>query len=323
MRYALLLAPSANRVYTRSAAALAEAELKAFGGLTIQAPIVLGGHSYLIFEGAPERLAELANLSTAYAFFEVLPDDLLRPVAAQPLDRFDDDLITIPKYAGKTNENFTKLLLNVTALASAWRDDLLRKQFTVLDPVAGRGTTLNQVLMYGWNAIGIEIDAKQVEGYEAFLKAYLRRKRIKHRAELTPVRREGKRIGRRFHAEIEQSCQVTLFQADTADARALMRAGSVDLIVGDLPYGVVHGSRTQAGRVRGPAELLKSALPGWSQLLRPGGALGISWNTHVAPRESAIELLEANGLTVSEGFDGFEHWVDQGITRDIVVARKD
>ena len=35
------------------------------------------------------------------------------------LARLDDDLITIPKYPGKTNEQFTKLLLNVTVLSSA------------------------------------------------------------------------------------------------------------------------------------------------------------------------------------------------------------
>ncbi len=313
MRYALLLAPSANRVYTQAAAALAEAELEAFGGLEIRPPAVLGGHSYLVFEAEPQRLADLANLSSAYAFYELVDDGLLRPVAAQPLDRFDDDLITIPKYAGKTNEHFTKLLLNVTVHATQWAGDFLTRRFTVLDPVAGRGTTLNQALMYGWNAIGIETDRKDFEAYEAFLKTYLRRKRIKHSAEVAPVRREGKRIGRRLDVTVrgehgEQT--VTMFEADTTLARSLMKARSVDAIVGDLPYGVVH----RAG------DLLRAALPGWVELLRPGGAIGVSWNTHAAPRKDAVALLEAHGLAVLDG--AFEHWVDQGITRDIVVGRK-
>jgi SAM-dependent methyltransferase len=300
---AMLLAPSANRVYTQSSAALAVAEMKAFG---VSAEVtVLGGLSYLVFDGG---LAEVANLSAAYGFFE-LSGGLLRPLETTRLDRFDDDLITIPKYAGKTNEHFTKLLLNVTALASEW--DFLGRRFTVLDPVAGRGTTLNQALMYGWDAIGIEIDRKDVDAYEAFVKTYLRRKRIKHTAEMVPVRREGKRIGRRFEATIGGSQRLTLFEADTTQARALMKARSVDLIVGDLPYGVVHTAR----------ELLASALPDWVELLRPGGALGVSWNTHHAPREQAVKLLEQHGLDVlADG--GFAHWVDQGITRDIVVARK-
>ncbi|WP_117215645.1 TRM11 family SAM-dependent methyltransferase [Allorhizocola rhizosphaerae] len=308
MRYALLLAPSANRVYTQAAPALAEAELKAFGGLDIRPPIVLGGHAYLVFETEPVRLAALANLSSAYAFFELVDDELLRPVAAQPLDRFDDDLITIPKYAGKTNEHFTKLLLNVTVNATRW--DFLGRRFTILDPVAGRGTTLNQALMYGWNAVGIEHDRKDFEAYEAFLKTYLRRKRIKHSADVAPVRREGKRIGRRLDVTVRDEQTVTMFEADTTLARSLMKVRSVDAIVGDLPYGVVH----RAG------DLLRAALPGWVELLRPGGAVGVSWNTHAAPRKEAVAMLEAHGLTVLEA--GYEHWVDQGITRDIVVGQK-
>ncbi len=312
MKYALLLAPSANRVYTRAAAELAEAELKAFGGVEIHPATVLGGLPYLVFEADGQALPRLANLSSAYALFEQ-HGDLLKPVGEPSLAHFDDDLLTIQKYAGKTNEHFTKLLLNVTALASSW--DFLQRRFTVLDPVAGRGTTLGQALMYGWDAIGIEIDGKHVEAYAAFMKTYLRRKRIKHTADTTPVRRDGRRLGKRFDAAIAGKQHVTLFEADTREARKLMKANSADLIVADLPYNVVH-------KIGSPTQLLRESLPGWAELLRSGGALGISWNTHLAPRSQAIELLEEAGLKVPEGFDGFEHWVDQGITRDIVVARK-
>jgi hypothetical protein len=299
----MLLAPSANRVYTQSSAALAVAEMKAFG---VTASISeLGGHSYVEFDGDPSRLG---NLSSAYAFFE-RHGELLKPVQVSTLDKYDDDLLTIQKYAGKTNEHFTKLLLNVTALASD--REFLSHRFVVLDPVAGRGTTLNQALMYGWDAIGIEIDRKDVDAYEAFVKTYLRRKRIKHTADMTPVRREGRRLGRRFEAVIDATQRLTMFEADTTQARRLMKANSVDLIVGDLPYGVVHSAR----------DLLKSALPQWVELLRRGGAIGVSWNTHHAPREQAVQLLETHDLEIV-GDGGFEHRVDQGITRDIVVARK-
>lgn len=310
MRYALLLAPSANRVYHRSAAALVTEELQAFGGLEIQPSVSLGGHDYLVFDTEPDRLRVLANASSAYAFFE-LHDDLLKPVDAEPLASYDDDLITIPKYAGKTNEHFTKLLLNVTVAATRW--DFLERKFTVLDPVAGRGTTLNQAMMYGWDAIGIEHDRKDVEAYAAFMKTYLRRKHIKHTADITPVRREGRRLGRRFDATIAKQQTVTLFEADTVLSRSLMRARSVDVIAGDLPYGVVHNTGS-------PVALLEAALPGWVELLREGGAIGLSWNTHFAPRERAVALLEQHHLVPVEA--EFEHWVDQGITRDIVVAGK-
>lgn len=334
MEYALLIAPSANRVYTRSAVDLTRAELAAFsagvleGRLGPAAERDFGGRPYLVFGAeeplSPDDLAVLGNLSSGYALFEVV-GDLLRPVVTPALDRFDDDLITIQKYAGKTNENFTKLLLNVTALASAWAADFGTRTFTVLDPVAGRGTTLNQALMYGWNALGIELDGKDVEAYAAFLKTWLRTKRVKHRAEITPVRREGRRLGRRFDVEFTATGQhLTLFEADTTSARALMKRQSADLLVADLPYGVVHGSRTGKGLARGPVDLLTAALPGWVELIRPGGALGLSWNVHVAPREQAVELLAEHGLTPVEppaGL-GFEHRVDQAILRDVVLARR-
>jgi SAM-dependent methyltransferase len=332
----VLVAPSANRVYTQSAPALTAAEIgvfseRALGGRLEPAEMVeLGGKPYLSFEVEDGELGEhelkvLANLSSAYAVFEIVEGGLLKPLGAESLDRFDDDLITIQKYAGKTSENFTKLLLNVTVLSTSWADQLLTRKFAVLDPVAGRGTTLNQALMYGWDAYGIELDGKDVEAYSAFLKTWLKNKRIKHSTETAPLRREGKRLGRRFDARIgdvrDDPQHLSVFEADTTQVKGLMKGNSVDVVVADLPYGVVHGSRSAKGLARGPLELLEEALPGWVSLLRPGGAVGLSWNTHVAPREDALDLLEEHGLEAVE-LEGFEHRVDQAINRDIAVARK-
>ena len=124
-RYAMLLAPSVNRVYADQAPRLAAAELKAFAGVLSTSPdevatTEIGGVPYLTFTAAltDADVAHLSNMSAAFALFE-RQDELLRPVMLTPLARYDSDLITIPKYAGKTNEQFTKLLLNLTLLASA------------------------------------------------------------------------------------------------------------------------------------------------------------------------------------------------------------
>src|SRR5256884_3180277 len=209
-RYALLIAPSTNRVYADAALPLTRAELSIFGSTVLSAPpaeIVeerLGGVPYVVFDGelTGTDLGYLANLSSAYALFERVGDDLLRPVELSPLTHFDDDLITIPKYAGKTNEQFTRLLLNVTLLASAAAPAMLARRLTVLDPLCGRGTTLNQALMYGYDAGGIEREGKDVDAYSAFLRTYLKRKRLKHHAELNPVRREGRLLAPPLSAEI-------------------------------------------------------------------------------------------------------------------------
>ena len=79
---------------------------------------------YLVLDAdlVDDDLALLGDVSTAMALFE-LDGEVLRPVALPRRDRFDDDLLTILKYAGKTNELFTKLLLNVTVWSIARASD--------------------------------------------------------------------------------------------------------------------------------------------------------------------------------------------------------
>ena len=331
-RYALLLAPSANRVYTDAAPRLARAELEIFGGSVLSdrpagiSELRLGGVRYLGFDAelTEADLGYLANLSSIYALFERVGDDLLRPVALHPLERFDDDLITIPKYAGKTNEQFTKLLLNVAVLASGSAGGMLDGRLTVLDPLCGRGTTLNQALMYGYDGIGIEMDGKDVDAYAAFLRAYLKRKRLKHHTELNPVRRERRLVARRFEATVGGTQRLTVFHADTTDAREFLRAGCADVLVADAPYGVAHGAPGSAGRSRGLRDLLTAAVPVWAQLLRPGGALALAWNVYNADRAEVAGILSGSGLHVLDGpgYGDLEHRVDQAIIRNVLVARR-
>ena len=341
-RYALLILPSTNRVYASASVAMTQSELELFNRSVLDDRIAevsvstIGGLNYVTF--LADKLdnvdaAYLANLSSSYALFEVV-GDLLRPVELRPLDRYDDDLITIQKYPGKTNEQFTKLMLNVCILSSVFAREMLSRKFTVLDPLCGRGTTLSQALMYGFDAAGVDIDRKDFEAYSAFMQTWLKRKRIKHHAEHIPVRRNKQIVARRLQislaAEKEdykagEAQHLDVVNADTTRATEFFRAGSVDLVVTDGPYGVQHGSRTAAaGLVRSPLDLLSAAVPGWVALMRGGGALAISWNTLVARREDAAAVLTGAGLDVldSDPYLAFRHRVDQAITRDVLVARK-
>jgi hypothetical protein len=341
--YALLTLPSSNRVYTDAAVALARAELAVFdravlgGRLTDVSETTIGGVRYLTFRTA-DRLTErdtafLANLSAMYALFEVV-DGLLRPVELRRLDRYDDDLLTIPKYPGKTNEQFTKLLLNVTLLSSDFAAEMLERRFRVIDPLCGRGTTLNQALMYGFDAAGVDHDQKDFDAYSAYIRTWLKRKRIKHHAEGGPIRRDRKLVGRRLQVTLAADKEayragnvqrLDVVNADTVRSLEFFRPRSQDLVVADVPYGVQHGSRSAGGGLaRSPLQLLTEAAPVWAGLLRPGGALGIAWNTYVAHRDDAAQALADAGLTVltDEPYRRFAHRVDQAIVRDVLVARK-
>ena len=336
-RYALLVHPSANRVYAEASVALTVAELGVLaltrldGRIGSATPTRIAGVPYLTFDGdlGDADLAHLGDVSTAMALFE-LDEGRLTPVELPRRDRFDDDLLTILKYAGKTNEVFTKLLLNVTVWSGAAVDG---RPLRVLDPMCGRGTTLNQVLMNGWHALGLDLDDRDFDSYAAFLRTWLTTKRLKHSAEVTPVRREGAKLGRRLHAEVGATKEewkagaaitVDFVNADTLHTRAVHRPASVDVVVTDAPYGVQHGSRSGGRLARNPLDLLREAVPIWAEVLRPGGAMGIAWNTHVAGRDDALSVLADAGLEpLDDGpYRGLGHRVDQAILRDVLVARR-
>jgi SAM-dependent methyltransferase len=350
-RYAFLLLPSFNRVYARASAGLARAELEVFAAVLdgqISDPGIteIAGVPYVTFDGddlTPRDADLLSNLSSLYALFELSDDPLrpqsrplLRPVPARRLDRLDDDLITILKYQGKTNEQFTKLLLNVTLLSSAFAADMLDRRFTVLDPLCGRGTTLNQALMYGFDAYGMDIDKRDIETYSAFIQRWLKDKRLKHQAEFIPVRRDKKLVARRLRASFAATKEdykagdvqeLDVVIAEASKAAEFFRAESADLIVADAPYGIQHGSHSGGGHSdlsRDPLRLLGECAPAWARVLRPGGALGISWNTFVAKRDDAADIFADAGLDVLDDgpYRNFRHRVDQAINRDIIVARK-
>jgi SAM-dependent methyltransferase len=330
--------PSANRVYALASEALTVAELgilsrtRLDGRLGEAAPTRIAGVPYLTFDGdlTADDLALLGDVSTAMALFE-RNGDSLAPVELPRRDRFDDDLLTILKYAGKTNELFTKLLLNVTVWSGAQQG--LDRPLHVLDPMCGRGTTLNQVLMNGWHAAGLDVDGRDFDAYAAFLPQWLKLKRLKHSAGTSPLRRDGAKLGRRFRAEIGVTKEdwkagraITLdyVNADTVHTRAVHRAESFDAVVVDAPYGVQHGSRSGGRLERNPLDLLHDAVPVWAEVLRHGGAMGIAWNTRVASRRDALEVLAGAGLEpLDDGpYRNLEHRVDQAIQRDVLVARR-
>jgi tRNA G10 N-methylase Trm11 len=204
----------------------------------------------------------------------------------------------------------------------------------VLDPLCGRGTTLNQALMDGYDAIGMDIDGSDFDAYIAFLRSYLKRKRLKHQLDVNPVRRAKKVIGRRAEGSIgaskeqykaKEAQRLTVVNGDSIKARDFFKSDSVDVVVTDLPYGVQHGSRSRASSLeRNPTDLLAAALPGWVELVRPGGAIGLAWNTYVGDRGELERLCAKAGLEVCSGpaYAGFAHRVDQAINRDVLVARK-
>jgi SAM-dependent methyltransferase len=341
--YALLPKASANRVYGEAAFGLAAAELEVLDehvlGGVVQAVerVELGGVGYLSVECgdralADDELAVLANLSGLHALFAV-EGDLLRPLEVRPVQRQDDDVITIQRYAGKTNEALTHLLVNL-ALAVApdgFRRLRAGEALRLLDPACGRGTTLNRAIVYGLDAVGAEHDQRDLEAYGAFLLGWLQDKRLKHEVQRATLRKGRPSPAHRTTVTYGQGKDrsthrvADLIHDDTVALRDHLAARSIDLLVCDLPYGVQHGSTPAAGVLqRSPDELLAAALPVWRDLLRPGAGVALAWNLRTLPRAALLARLEEAGFEpcVPPADPRFEHRVDRSIQRDVVVARR-
>ncbi|GAB3298965.1 SAM-dependent methyltransferase [Epidermidibacterium keratini] len=332
--YAVLVAPSASRTYAADAARLAAAELRwlARGVLddSVDAEVVtLAGVEYVALSAASAELASVvAASSSAWALF-AREGALLRPVELPRRQAFPDDVVTIPKYTGKTNDQFTHLLLGLTVAASARPELLVRGRGRVLDPVCGRGTTLSTALMLGHDAVGIDVDRRDIETYAGFLATWAKTHRLPHTHRFAPLRRNKRVVAQEldFAVYADRQAQkagdgvrVQAFVADTADAADLLKPGSVDVIVGDLPYGVHHGSHRGRDLDRRPLELVREALPAWLTVLRAGGAIGLSFNAKTLRAADLAAVLREAGLHVAEGCEEFGHRVDASIHRELLVA---
>jgi SAM-dependent methyltransferase len=339
-RYALLLRASANRVFGASAADLARAELDLLGAGVLDRALPstlesLAGVEYVVLEVAEPIDADawdvLSNLSSLHAAFELEEDGRLRPLACTPRRLLDEDLVTIQRYTGKTNEAFTHLLVNL-ALASghgALRRLLAGERLRLLDPVCGRGTTLNRAALYGIDAFGIEVERRDVAAYEVFITTWLKDKRLKHAVERATLRkgrpRAAHRVTIRFGSSKDTSTHATIdvVHDDSSNVRDHHAARSIDLLAADLPYGVQHGAAASGGRARDPEAFLLAALPAWREVLRPGAGIALGWNRRTLSRLRFVEIATNAGFEVAEAADDrFLHRVDRSIARDVLVGRR-
>ena len=334
--FALLARESSNRVFGTFAPELLAAEIAAIGphfsnGLTNIEVAEIGGLPCVKFDldVANEGDVFLAsNLALGRGLFGVRPDGALYPLAYRPLEFFDTDLITIQRYAGKTNEQFTHLLVNL-ALAeskSAHRRAEAGESVRLLDPVAGRGSTLNRGLTYGFDVAGVEVEESSVDQYRQFLSTYLKDHRIKHKLSSERIRKGEHSGASAFEIAINPALEsgrqhVRMVRASTSSAVGLLPSKYFDVVVGDLPYGLAHRAKSQSAD-RSPEQLVGDSLSGWWSLMTPGASMGLSWNVKTMPRKRLVDLLEAAELDVVEHPRSLEHRVDRQIVRDLIVAVK-
>lgn len=340
MKYALMLNPGHSQVYLKSSEALSMSELAALSS-RLSTPLAraaierIGGAPYLTFQVAdrlsPADMALVWRLSFAYAVFEATDDNRhFSPVSRDELPPFPDELSAMLKYGGKTNELFTRFLIHM-ALAAG--DLLHRPDCRLLDPVAGKGTTLYEGLIAGLSVAGVELNKRVAHEAEVFFKKYLENGKYRHSVTRQRVAGENRSFTAemvrfevaRTKLELKEGAQsLTIVAGDARYADRYFKRGGFDLVVGDLPYGVQHESGAAGASSRSPKALLSECLPAWRNCLAPGGALALSWNLFSLDRRAMCALLEQSGFAVLDEppYSGLAHRVDQAILRDAVFALK-
>lgn len=332
MTYAFLLYPHANVRYRQSLLQLAAQEL----GMTLTAlgreaevtPKEMGGATFLTFKAAKltERdMRMLSQLASVYMLFS-MEDGRLTPIARTHPNYVGEDLPALLKYKGKTNEMFTDTMLTMALAASAFMP-VHDSQLVVCDPMAGRGTTLMLALRRGYHGVGIEIGKADVKEAADYMTRYLEFHRIKYKRTDSALTVRGQVGGRENKFVFSDSAEhfkdgdtrtLRLICGDTREAEALLKPNSVHLMVTDAPYGVQKGT---AGRQDSIGGTIAAALPGWFDVLKSGGVLAMSFNTHVTRREGLVRLFEKAGFEIVQTAN-LEHWVEQAISRDVILARK-
>lgn len=330
MQYALLPWPYLNSRYDTSIRPMLIYELSRLcvcAGLdTTITEQQFGGLDFLCFTAEPltdRALSILSGHSHLRLLFEARPDGSLMPLISARKPAVGGDLSSILKYKGKTSELFTRSLLSLAVLESGFSGAMYTK-LQLFDPMCGRGTALFEALNRGWDAVGSDTDASDVEQGYAFLKRYLEYNRFKHETKdfsMTVGKGQVKRRQialTRPNEKVGGALAASFIASDLVSAADAFKPGSFHLIASDLPYGVQHGPDGD----RTLDALLQRSLKPLFRVLKPGGSIALSFNAYTLKRARVVELLAAAGFTPrdDETCRNLAHWVEQAVLRDFVIA---
>ncbi len=294
--------------------------------------ITLGGCTFLSFEAEQLMETQLSALSLHSAALMICErhGDLLRPLEKISHDYLTQDIAEVLKYKGKTSAVFTRMMMNIALAAS----DFFPQEgpLTVLDPMCGKGTTCFVALQAGMNAVGVDIDNRDLKECAGYFEKHLQFHRLKYSLD------QGSRTVRKHavpeaiytladtkeHYKSGDTRTLSLYLADTGLTGELLKKAPAHLLVADLPYGVQHAPQ-EGKRTESFAQLMKRALPTWHAALRKGGAVALSFNALTLKKADLLQWLTDAGFTpLTEGpYANLEHFVETAVTRDVVVARRE
>jgi len=338
MKYGILRYPHQNKRYFDSTSVLLINEFMIMSsalGLDIDkvAYETVGGLELLTFETEiieGDALEAIHRLSSNFVLFQFVGEAIV-PMNEGKETYFKNDISSILKYSGKTNEDFTSMMINVGVFSSAFAKQF-KEPLNILDPMCGRGTTLYEGLIKGYNVSGVELKKAECEEIDKYLKRYLKYHKYKHESAHQTIAIKGSGKGIKYTIETADSTEnfkaknrrkIQFANGNTLNVNNFYKKDSFHVIVTDVPYGVQHTGGSKAKPVD-VLTLLKDASVAWKKVLKKGGTVVISYNAFTLSKEKLNEAFEASGYEVlTEGVYGdFEHWVEQAVNREVFVARK-
>lgn len=329
MEFSALVYPHQNIRYREPLLSLAEEELRllllALGEEPGISRVRVGEAAFLRFSLAHpgENALRLLHEAAGVFLFFTRGEEGILPLAPPDAPYLAEDFAALLKYRGKTNERFTGAMLTMAHAVSAFARQPSARLF-ICDPMGGRGTTAFCALQRGWDAVSLDSAKGDLREAADYAGRYFEFHHLKHkRAEdaLTLRGQVGARETRFVFADTPEHFKsgdtrtLRLLCGDTKDLGALLKPESVHILVTDLPYGVQKGSRG------GVTETVRAAMPGWARVLRPGGAMAISFNTLITRRADLLGISADSGLIPVETAD-LRHRVEQAITRDLILLKK-
>jgi len=307
----LLVDPLATGAYFDDTPEVVIAELKACFPAVSVAVQRHATVTFLQVDLEPSSAAELVRMSGIQAVFEG-EGESIRLLDVDPGYVLPPALVYGAKYRGKTHELVTLLALNLARWTSTAEGPV-----EVLDPMAGRGTTLLWAARHGWSAVGVEQDPKALADLKRHVKRQTLLHRIKHRehqGSVGPKRKDGR--GRFLEYRFGDP-GMRLVIGDSARLTELLGPRTWPLIVADLPYGVQHTGRDGT---RNPLGVIGGCAEGWARALAPGGAMVLIFNRLQPRRDALAALFVDQGLEVRE--IGVAHRMSESIWRDLLVLER-
>lgn len=315
-RLALRVAPQRNTQYQALARDLAEPEVRRSPLRHHLASVerrAIGDADWLILElagdvGAPVLDRTLALLAaTSDAFW--VDGSSWEPIPVAKAAAVPRSMIETRRYSGKTNELFTRLMVN---LATFDRD-----RARVLDPLCGGGTSLFAALERGLSAVGADADKSAVEGTAQFVRQFCREHRIRCRQR--EERHKGR--GRDWHHDLDLSgdpVQLSLLQASAQQVTGVLAGAPggarAHAVVADLPYGIQH-----VGEV---ADLVDQVVAVSDAVLTGDGVAVLAWNASRIALDDLVGRVDLRRFDL-EPSDDLAHRVDRVIKRrEVLVLRR-